>query len=127
MSEYAKKNIFYRYSANGYRGFIFSPSIVVGLFGFLFFVIYMGWGFSILTGALVLTIFNLPLMVRVVETSLQGVPDAQREAGLALGISKWETIKKILLPALFQALLQELFLLLEGCSVRQLHLFIQRG
>ncbi|MEC1376270.1 phosphate ABC transporter permease PstA [Heyndrickxia oleronia] len=99
MSEYAKKNIFTDILRTVIEVLSSLPSIVVGLFGFLFFVIYMGWGFSILTGALVLTIFNLPLMVRVVETSLQGVPDAQREAGLALGISKWETIKKILLPA----------------------------
>lgn len=75
------------------------PSIVVGLFGFLFFVISMGWGFSILSGALALTLFNLPLMVRVVEDSIRGVPSSQREAGLALGVSKWETIKHVLLPA----------------------------
>ncbi|GIN85341.1 phosphate transport system permease protein PstA [Heyndrickxia sporothermodurans] len=99
MSEYAKKNIFTDILRTVIEVLSSLPSIVVGLFGFLFFVIYMGWGFSILTGALVLTIFNLPLMVRVVETSLQGIPDAQREAGLALGISRWETIKKILLPA----------------------------
>lgn len=117
MSEYAKKNIFTDILRTVIEVLSSLPSIVVGLFGFLFFVIYMGWGFSILTGALVLTIFNLPLMVRVVETSLQGVPDAQREAGLALGISKWETIKKFFFQLLFQVLLQELFLLLEGCSV----------
>ncbi|MGE8206972.1 phosphate ABC transporter permease PstA [Heyndrickxia sp. NPDC080065] len=99
MSEYAKKNIFTDILRTVIEVLSSLPSIVVGLFGFLFFVIYMGWGFSILTGALVLTIFNLPLMVRVVETSLQGVANAQREAGLALGISKWETIKKILVPA----------------------------
>ncbi|KYD09549.1 MULTISPECIES: phosphate ABC transporter permease PstA [Heyndrickxia] len=99
MSEYAKKNVFTDILRTVIEVLSSLPSIVVGLFGFLFFVIYMGWGFSILTGALVLTIFNLPLMVSVVETSLKGVSNAQREAGLALGISKWETIKKILLPA----------------------------
>lgn len=99
MSEYAKKNVFTDILRTVIEVLSSLPSIVVGLFGFLFFVIYMGWGFSILTGALVLTIFNLPLMVSVVETSLKGVSNAQREAGLALGVSKWETIKKILLPA----------------------------
>lgn len=99
MSEYAKKNIFTDILRTVIEVLSSLPSIVVGLFGFLFFVIYMDWGYSILTGALVLTIFNLPLMVRVVENSLQGIPGTQREAGLALGISRWETIKNILLPA----------------------------
>ena len=75
------------------------PSIVVGLFGFLFFVLYMGWGFSILSGAFALSVFNLPLLVRVVEQSISNVPKAQREAGWALGFSKWETIMTIVLPA----------------------------
>ncbi|AXH99418.1 phosphate ABC transporter permease PtsA [Sporosarcina sp. PTS2304] len=75
------------------------PSIVVGLFGFLFFVLYMGWGFSIISGALALSVFNLPLLVRVVEQSISNVPKAQREAGWALGYSKWETITTIILPA----------------------------
>ncbi|WP_301110179.1 phosphate ABC transporter permease PstA [Sporosarcina sp.] len=75
------------------------PSIVVGLFGFLFFVLYLGWGFSILSGALALSVFNLPLLVRVVEQSISNIPKQQREAGWALGFSKWETITTIVLPA----------------------------
>lgn len=75
------------------------PSIVVGLFGFLLFVIYFGWSFSILSGAVALTMFNLPILVRVMQQSLESVPDAQREAGLALGLTRWETTIHILLPA----------------------------
>ncbi|ARD47153.1 phosphate ABC transporter permease PstA [Sporosarcina sp. P33] len=75
------------------------PSIVVGLFGFLFFVLYMDWGFSILSGAFTLSVFNLPLLVRVVEQSITNVPKSQREAGWALGFSSWETITTIVLPA----------------------------
>jgi phosphate transport system permease protein len=99
MAEYAKKNIWTNILRTVIEVLSSLPSIVVGLFGFLFFAISMGWGFSILSGALALTLFNLPLMVRVVEDSIRGVPSSQREAGLALGVSKWETIKHVLLPA----------------------------
>ena len=58
------------------------PSIVVGLFGMLLFVIQFGLGFSVLSGALALTVFNLPLMTRNVEESLRAIPTMQREGGL---------------------------------------------
>lgn len=99
LSEYAKKNVFTDLLRTAIEVLSSLPSIVVGLFGFLFFVLYMGWGFSILSGALALTVFNLPLMIRVVEDSLNSIPAVQREAGLALGISRWETATQILLPA----------------------------
>jgi phosphate transport system permease protein len=99
MAEYAKNNFFTNMLRTIIEVLSSLPSIVVGLFGFLFFVLKMGWGFSILSGALALTVFNLPLMVRVVEDSLRNVPGTQREAGLALGVSRWETITTVMLPA----------------------------
>lgn len=99
MAEYAKKNAFTSILRTAIEVLSSLPSIVVGLFGFLLFVIYMGWGFSILSGALALTVFNLPLMVRVVEDSIRAIPGTQREAGLSLGVSRWETIKHVLVPA----------------------------
>jgi phosphate transport system permease protein len=99
MAEYAKNNFFTNTLRTIIEVLSSLPSIVVGLFGFLFFVLKMGWGFSILSGALALTVFNLPLMVRVVEDSLRNVPGTQREAGLALGVSRWETITTVMLPA----------------------------
>lgn len=75
------------------------PSIVVGLFGMLIFVLQFGLGFSVLSGAMALTVFNLPLMTRNVEESLRAIPTMQREGGLALGLSKWETTTQIILPA----------------------------
>ncbi|MDM8212468.1 phosphate ABC transporter permease PstA [Enterococcus hirae] len=74
------------------------PSVVVGLFGFLVFVIQFDYGFSIISGAFALTFFNLPLLTRNVEESLQSVAYSQREAGLALGLSRWETVGKIVVP-----------------------------
>lgn len=74
------------------------PSVVVGLFVFLVFVVEMKLGFSIIAGAVALTFFNLPLLTRNVEEAIASVPDLQLEAGLALGLSKWRTIIKIILP-----------------------------
>ncbi|MDR0297621.1 MAG: phosphate ABC transporter permease PstA [Streptococcaceae bacterium] len=74
------------------------PSIVVGLFGMILFVQQMGLGFSVLAGALALTVFNLPLMTRNVEESLRSVSNIQREGGLALGFSTWETTTTVILP-----------------------------
>ncbi|GFZ27768.1 phosphate ABC transporter permease PstA [Lactobacillus corticis] len=74
------------------------PSIVVGLFGYLVLVIRFNMGFSILSGALTLTVFNLPLLTSNIENALRSVSDEQREGGLALGLSRWQTIKGILLP-----------------------------
>lgn len=75
------------------------PSVVVGLFGFLLFVVQFKLGFSILSGAIALTFFNLPLLTRSVEEALRTIPNLQREAGAALGLSRWETVIHIILPA----------------------------
>ncbi|RRG18832.1 phosphate ABC transporter permease PstA [Weissella viridescens] len=75
------------------------PSVVVGLFGFLLFVVQFKLGFSILSGAIALTFFNLPLLTRSIEDALATVPNLQREAGAALGLSRWETVGHIILPA----------------------------
>ena len=74
------------------------PSVVVGLFGFLIFVVQFGYGFSIISGALALTVFNLPLMTRNVGESLKAVHHTQREGGLALGLSRWETVLHVIVP-----------------------------
>jgi phosphate transport system permease protein len=81
------------------------PSIVIGLFGLLVFVDRFGLKYSLVSGALALTVFNLPLMVRVTEQALGGVPREQKEAGLALGLSRWKTIRSIMLPMAFPAIM----------------------
>jgi phosphate transport system permease protein len=86
------------------------PSIVVGLFGFLFFVLMMGWGFSIISGALALTMFNIPILVRVIQQALEAVPADQRDAGLALGMTRWETTVHILIPSAVPAVVTGIIL-----------------
>lgn len=98
LSEYAKDNWITRLIRTAIEILSSLPSVVVGLFGFLIFVIQIGYGFSILSGALALTVFNLPLMTRNVEESLKAISFTQREAGLALGLSRWETVLHVIIP-----------------------------
>ncbi|MFC0234370.1 phosphate ABC transporter permease PstA [Vagococcus entomophilus] len=110
LSEYAKKNWLTDCIRTAIEILSSLPSVVVGLFGFLVFVLQFQFGFSILSGALALTFFNLPLLTRNVESSLQAVPYTQREAGLALGISRWETVTKIIVPEALPSILTGIIL-----------------
>ena len=98
LSEYAGKNWLTDVIRTSIEILSSLPSVVVGLFGFLVFVIQFQYGFSIISGALALTVFNLPLLTRTVEESLQAVHYTQREAGLALGLSRWETVIRVVVP-----------------------------
>lgn len=75
------------------------PSIVFGLFGMIFFVDVLGFGYSLLSGSLTMVLIVLPTVIRSTEESLLAVPDALREGSLALGASKVRTIFKIVLPS----------------------------
>jgi len=99
LNEYAQKNHFTAIIPTAIEILSSLPSVVVGLFGFLLFVVQFKLGFSILSGAIALTLFNLPLLTRSIETSLAQIPDLQREAGAALGLSRWETVLHVILPA----------------------------
>lgn len=98
LSEYAPKN---RWTA-GLRLAVevlsSLPSVVVGLFGYLIFVLEWGLDFSLLSGALALTILNLPLLIRSFEDALRQVPVELHQAGLGLGMSKWRVTTRIVLP-----------------------------
>lgn len=110
LTEYAPKNRLAHFVKTAIEALSSLPSIVVGLFGFLFFVLQMGWGFSILSGALALTMFNLPILVRVIQQALEAIPNDQREGGLALGASRWETTIHVLLPAALPAIITGIIL-----------------
>ena len=75
------------------------PSIVVGLFGLLVFVTMTGWGYTVMGGALALTILNLPGLTRVCENAISEVPSNVKEASLGLGATKWQTIARIIIPS----------------------------
>jgi len=74
------------------------PSIVVGLFGLALFVNATHWSFTALAGALALSVFNLPLMGRLTEQAIRAVPADERSGSLALGVTKWQTIRHVVVP-----------------------------
>jgi len=75
------------------------PSIIFGLFGYALFVTAMHFGFSILSAALAGACLVIPVIIRTTEEALKSVPDSYREASLALGAGRWETIWKVVLPS----------------------------
>lgn len=75
------------------------PSIVYGLFGYILFVITLGWGYTLLSGAITLAIMILPLIMRTTEEALIAVPDTFREGSFGLGAGKLRTVFKIVLPS----------------------------
>ena len=75
------------------------PSIVYGLFGMLFFVTRLHWGYSLLAGAMTLAIMILPLIMRTAEEALIAVPDSYREGSFGLGAGRLRTVFRIVLPA----------------------------
>ena len=94
LVEYAKRgNKFVEETLQGI------PSIVYGLFGMLFFVNTLDWGFSLLAGAFTIAIMILPLIMRTTEEALKAVPDSYREGSFGLGAGKLRTVFRIVLPS----------------------------
>ena len=98
MSEYAGDNPLTNAIRFAEEAISSVPSIVVGLFGLILFVDDLHMGFTALGGALALTLFNLPLMTRLSEQALRAVPQDERSASLALGATKWQTIRHVVVP-----------------------------
>ncbi|WP_370575812.1 phosphate ABC transporter permease PstA [Methanomethylovorans sp.] len=76
-----------------------TPSVVFGLFGLAMFVKYLGYGASLLASALTLALMALPIIIRASQEALITVPEDYRYASLALGVTKWQTIRQVVLPA----------------------------
>ena len=87
-----------------------TPSIVFGAFGFLLFILYLGFGFSLLSAGLTLACMILPILYISNMSALGDVPNTHREASYALGVSKWKTITGIVLPASFPTISSGIFI-----------------
>jgi len=98
MAEFAKEGWITRAVRFGADSLSTVPSIVYGIFGMVLFVVYFGFGYSLIAGALTLTILNLPTVMPTSEEALKAVPDSYREASMGLGASRWHTVKKVILP-----------------------------
>lgn len=105
LNEYAKPGRLLRTIRLGINNLAGVPSVVFGLFGLAFFVIYLKMGVSLLAGALTLAAMTLPVIIGATEEALKAVPDTYREASLGLGATKLQTIFKVVLPAALPGIL----------------------
>jgi phosphate transport system permease protein len=110
FAEYAKKSRWIKTIRFGTEILAGIPSIIFGLFGFTFFVIFLGFRWSILSGGLTLSMMILPTLIRATEESIKTVPRTYREGSLSLGATKWQTITKVVLPDCLPGILTGLIL-----------------
>jgi len=105
LNEYARPGRIVRFIRLGINNLAGVPSVVFGLFGLAFFVVYLKMGVSILAGSLTLGALTLPVIIGSTEEALRAVPDTYREASLGLGATKWQTIYRVVLPAALPGIL----------------------
>lgn len=105
LNEYATQGRVVRIIRLGINNLAGVPSIVFGLFGLAFFCIVLKMGVSIAAGGLTLGIMTLPVIIGASEEALRAVPDTYREASLAIGATKWQTIVKVVLPSAFPGII----------------------
>jgi phosphate transport system permease protein len=98
LNEYTREGRITRMIRTGVDLLNGTPSIVFGLFGFAFLVLYLKFGVSLLAGQVTLALMVLPTMIRTAEESLKNVPMSVREGSLALGATKWQTVRSVVLP-----------------------------
>lgn len=115
LAEYTRENIvtrIIRFSAESLAGI---PSIVYGLFGFIFFVIYLNLGWSILSGGLTLAFMILPTIIRTSEEAIRTVPQLYREVSYSLSGTKWQTIVKVVFPSAIRGIANGIILSIGRC------------
>ncbi|MBT9138044.1 MAG: Phosphate transport system permease protein PstA 1 [Syntrophomonadaceae bacterium] len=99
LTEYAGEHPLSKIITFGAEWLAGVPSIIFGLFGFAFFVVFLGWGFSILSGGMVLACMILNGTIRTTQESIKAVPASYREASYALGATKWQTVSRVVLKS----------------------------
>lgn len=92
------------------------PSVVYGLFGLGLFVLFLGFGTSILAGSLTLAIMTLPVIISTSEEALRAVPIAFRTVSISLGATRWQTIRRVVLPQALPGILTGVILGLERAA-----------
>jgi len=113
LNEYTSENIMRKIIRQAAEVLAGIPSIIIGLFGFIFFVIYLrpytgGW--SVLSGGLALTFMVLPISLRISEEALKAVPTELREGSLGLGATKWQSVTTVVLPTALPGIVTGLIL-----------------
>jgi len=98
LSEYTRDSALTRAIRFGTDCLAGIPSIIFGLFGYIFFVTTLHMGWSLIAGALTLAIMVLPTLIRTAEEAIRAVPQSWREVSVSLGATRWETVRKVVLP-----------------------------
>ncbi|RKZ27431.1 phosphate ABC transporter permease PtsA [bacterium] len=105
LTEYATSRRIVKLIKIGINNLAGTPSVVFGLFGLAVFVKLLGFGVSVLSGSLTLGILILPVIIRASEEAIKSVPRELREASLALGATRWQTVKNVVLPSALPGIL----------------------
>lgn len=116
LSEYAPDNKATRLIRIAIINLAGIPSVVYGLFGLGLFVLFLQFGTSILAGSLTLSIMTLPVIISTTEEALKSVPQAFRTVSISVGATKWQTIRKIILPQALPGILTGVILGLERAA-----------
>jgi phosphate transport system permease protein len=103
------------------------PSIVYGLFGFIFFVIYLKLGWSIISGGLTMGVMILPTIIRTSEEAIRTVPKTYREVSFSLGGNKWQTITRAVLPSAFPGIATGVILGIGRCVAETAAVILTAG
>lgn len=110
LAEYARQGKITRWVRMAVETLASLPSIVVGLFGYLAFIVMTGSQWNLFAGSLAVSILTLPLVTSVTEDALRNLPDSYRQGSLGLGASHWQTIWRVLLPACFPRIMTGLIM-----------------
>jgi phosphate transport system permease protein len=127
LAEYTKEGAvtrIIRFSAESLAGI---PSIVYGLFGFIFFVIILGFGYSILSGGLTLAFMILPTVIRTSEEAILAVPSIYREVSFSLSATKWQTISRAVFPSALLGIVNGIILSVGRCVAETAAVFLTAG
>jgi phosphate transport system permease protein len=115
LSEYTQETALTRAIRFGTDCLAGIPSILFGLFGFIFFVMTLKMGWSLLAGSLTLAVMILPTIIRTSEEAIRSVPKAYREVSFSLGATRWETVTKVVLPNALPGIVTGVMLSLGRC------------
>jgi len=127
LAEYTREGVVtrvIRFCAESLAGI---PSIVYGLFGFIFFVMYLGMGWSVLSGALTLAVMILPTIIRTSEEAIIAVPRIYREVSFSLSATKWQTIYKAVLPSALRGIANGIVLSVGRCVAETAAVILTAG
>ncbi|MCV3743377.1 phosphate ABC transporter permease PstA [Ureaplasma sp. ES3154-GEN] len=133
LNEYAKNKTLKKIIYFFVDSFGSTPSILFGMFGLVVFIEIFGWtasgskGTSLLVGSLTIMLVILPVLIRSIQQALQSVPDSIRMNAYGLGSSKWQTIRKLILPQAMQGIISAIFLTIGRIIAETAPLYLTAG